>query len=180
MSQQQGIKITIKGPGINVERDVADGVAREVLLLVLGGRAAEQRDGADDQSSLQRAPLRGEQPLHGRMKLREFLNAHNPKRHPEKIATIAEYLKTYESKATVTKQSLAKAYEDASEPVPGNLSRDITWSVKIGWLAAKQGERDTYFITSSGSQAVRTKFPPELRKKTKVSRGGRRRTTEDK
>ena len=176
MAEQKGIKITIRGDGINVERDVNEGVAREVLLLVLGGRGSAGREGAADGQRLgERGEGLAEKPLGGRTSLRDFLTAHGPKRNPEKIATIAEYLKTYESKPTVTKQSLAKAYEEAAEPVPGNLSRDITWTVKIGWLADKQGASDTYYITSSGSQAVRSKFPPELRKKTKVSKGGRRR-----
>ena len=61
-------------------------------------------------------------------------------------------------------------FELASEPPPKNLSRDVDWAVKVGWIAPQQDDPDKYYITRSGREAVQRSFPDDLRDKTKDSR----------
>jgi hypothetical protein len=95
------------------------------------------------------------------------------KRIPEQIATMALYLKNHRNTAVFSSKDLIKTFEDAQEPVPKNLSRDIGWAVRIGWIAPKLGMKNTYYITSSGEAAVGAKFPADVRKKTKQTTSGR-------
>jgi hypothetical protein len=106
--------------------------------------------------------------------VREFLLQQEAKRIPEQIATMALYLKNHRTTPVFTGKDLVKTFEDAQEPVPKNLSRDIGWTVRIGWIAPKLGMKNTYYLTSSGEAAVGAKFPPDVRKKTKASRSSRR------
>jgi hypothetical protein len=105
---------------------------------------------------------------------REFLLQHEPKRIPEQIATLALYLKTHRNTAAFTNKDLIKTFEDAQEPGPKNLPRDIRWTIRNGWIARKSGMKDTYYLTGSGEEAVRGKFPPDVRKRTKHTPGRRR------
>jgi hypothetical protein len=106
--------------------------------------------------------------------VREFLLQQEAKRIPEQIATMALYLKNHRTTPIFTSKDLVKAFEDAQEPVPKNLPRDIRWTVRIGWIAPKVGLKNTYYLTSSGEAAVGAKFPPDVRRKTKVTPSGRR------
>ena len=173
-------KLTIEGAGLNLVREVPKLIGDKVVLLVLKGDAGvsdldepltssaaivadEVRRGSAD--SAERAGK-------GRPKLsiREFLNEHDPKRSPDKIATIGTYLKDHDGKDTFTRKDLEKGFEDAAESVPGNLPRDVNWAVKAGWIARKSGAAGVYYVTHSGSEAVSKKFPRDLLKKTAVVR----------
>lgn len=102
------------------------------------------------------------------LSIREFLNEHGPKRSPDKIAAIGVYLKDHDGKDIFSKSDLEKAFEDAAERIPGNLSRDINWVVKAGWIAPKPGAKGMYYVAHSGREAVAKKFPPEIVKKTAI------------
>ncbi len=160
--------ISVQGPGVSVEQKVTREVANRAVLLVLGGVTPRTADlprgegpaseGVDDPS-----PSIG-----------EFFTAHNAKRNIEKIAAIAQFLKQHSGKNSFGRSDLVAQFELASEPPPKNLSRDIDWAVKVGWIAPQSDDPDKYYVTRSGREAVQKSFPDEVRGKTKISQGARR------
>lgn len=171
-------KISVEGPGVTIERAIPEKLAHEILLLVLGGHGSRVAAAANAQMDERRVGMtdadRTSRVGGQECSLREFMNDHNPKRIPEKIAVITEFLEKYRETKFVNRQVLVDAFEEARESPPANLARDITWAVKIGWLAPGKGDPDSYYLTQSGVDAVEQKFPPEIRAKTKVSMGGRK------
>lgn len=159
---------------MNLERTVTPEIAQHIVALVLGGtvpagaeataglRAGHALGGAG--AGADRTPL----------SVREFLQQHEAKRIPDQIASIALYLKEHNNSPVFTKKDLVKGFEDAQEPVPKNLPRDVAWTVKIGWIAPKTGQRNSYYLTGTGEAAVKAKFPSDVRKKTKQNVSGHR------
>jgi hypothetical protein len=112
--------------------------------------------------------------LQSELSIREFLDEHNAKRNPDIITATALYLSVHEGKPYFTKEDILDAFEAAAEPAPKNFPRDLKWAIKIGWIAEKRGTTDTYYVTSSGKNAVNSSFPNELIKKTKDPFSGKK------
>lgn len=175
MAGEKGFRLKLTGEGISVDRTVTADVAHQIVAIALGAPLApveSTRQGADGTSTAREAsaPAAGRTPP----SVREFLPQQEAKRIPEQIATMALYLKNHRNTPVFTSKDLVKTFEDAQEPVPKNLPRDIGWTVRIGWIAPKVGMKNTYYLTSSGEAAVGAKFPADVRKKTKAASSGRR------
>lgn len=177
MSETYKVKLT--GPGISIEKEVPEQVAHKIAFAVLGpiqggGKLAAPAGGATEEGADDSDPSSpGES-------AREYLLHYAARRIPEQIATLAYFMKKSRKSDLWNRKELVAAFEEAKEAVPKNLSRDINWTIKIGWIAPKSGQEDTFYLTGPGIKAVETKFPDELRKKTKVSRGGRKSKTKAK
>lgn len=175
MAGEKGFRLKLTGEGISVDRTVTAEVARQIVAIALGAALApveSTKQGTDGTSTAREASVStgGRTPP----SVREFLLQQEAKRIPEQIATMALYLKNYRNTSVFTRNDLVKTFEDAQEPVPKNLSRDIGRTVRIGWIAPKVGMKNTYYLTSSGEAAVGAKFPADVRKKTKAASSERR------
>jgi hypothetical protein len=157
---------------MTLDCDISHNVASRIMMVVLTKGAAGLPNLKEKEDKHDNALDQNDDDLED--SLREFLTTHEPKRIPEQIVTIACFLKTRRKKASFTKEDLIKCFEEAEEGVPKNLVRDIKWTVKIGWIAPKTDQADAYYLTKTGQEAVNQKFPAEIRKKTKISKGGRK------
>jgi len=167
--------VQVEGPGVDVKREVPVDVGLKVLALLFTGDLEFRGKAATPAG-----PKTGEKPETPRnsanareedvVSVREYLNQHKPNRIPDKITTIGCYLKQHRGVSSFTKDDLVKAFEEAAEPIPKNLARDLKWAVRIGWIAPKPGEKGVYYVSNKGEQAVRQKFPEELLKKTSQQR----------
>ncbi len=173
---QYHIKLT--GPEMTLDCDISHDIASRIMMVVLTKGAAGLPD-LKEKKNKSESDL-GQDDDNLEHSLREFLTTHEPKRIPEQIATIAYFLKTKRKKQSFTKDDLTKCFEEAEEGVPKNLVRDIKWTVKIGWIAPKTDQADAYYLTKTGQDAVSQKFPAEIRRKTKISKGGRKKKSSPK
>ena len=167
------IQLKISGPGIQFEHEISGQQTSAIVSFVLGS-TGQLLQSNPPRPGINPSPAPSPASAGSQLSLREFLNEHEPKRIPEFIAAIASYLKSHRNVNTFTKKNLTDAFEEAQETQPANLGRDITWTGKNGWIAPKSGQKDTYYITSTGESAVNSKFPAEIRRKTKVNLGSRR------
>jgi hypothetical protein len=172
MAKSDTYKLKLSGEGLQLEQEISSDVAHSIVRFVFGGGIPA----VTAKTSISATPLIPSSPLPASnsgevaaLSVREFLEAHSAKRIPEQIATIALYLKLYQSSPVFGSKDLIRNFEDAQEPVPGNLSRDIAWATKIGWIAPKSGAKKIYYLTGTGETAVNSKFPEDVKKKTKVS-----------
>lgn len=159
-------KVTLHGPGISFDRAVGRVEAEGLLVFLLTGQSPS---GAQSPPSTVRGRAAGATPEFDGTPLsfREFLDACEPKRLPDKIAAAGVFLKQHQGVMTFTSRDVIDQFEAAGEPRPGNFTRDMAWAVKIGWIAPKTGEKDVYFVTNQGTKVVEQRFPAELVKKTK-------------
>ena len=150
--------IRVSGPGVSFEGDVPQSVAGKILLMAMTGQAGQA---APDLPAQVRSFNRG-------LSLREFLNDRQARRVPEKIATIAYFLREFKNQETFSREDVVRAFEEAREPTPANIWRDLSASVQLGWITPKSGEKDRYYVTGTGGDAVEKGFSPGLRKSVSV------------
>jgi len=80
------------------------------------------------------------------------------------MTVIGHYLlETEPGKETFSMAELKKRFENAKEGFGKNPSRDINKAIKLGWIAEK--DKDSYYITGTGIQAVENTFPKATRKR---------------
>jgi hypothetical protein len=149
---------SLKGAGMNFAREVDEPTARALLHIALGGPAAVQ----DEQTKP--ASNRREQKS-GSQSVREFLNEHQAKRNPEKIAAVGEYLAST-GVSSFSKDDLLSQFRIARESMPRNFRRDLTWTVATGWIAEDPQNPGNFYVTQTGKNAVEGNFSAEIKKKS--------------
>lgn len=183
-------QLTLKGPGITVERELDQGSALQVLAIAMGaslGGAAVAQSAAPTASaagpastpppasavaaSVAGAHTPGSNPV----SVREYLSSVEPKRNVDKILAIASYLKVHRGQETFTPDAVKREFRHAGEPVPGNYPRDFRWAVSAGWIASSPEEPGEYYVTNTGHDAVAKKFDQETKKTSSVPKSARQR-----
>lgn len=170
MSDEEGYKLTLKGPGLSVDREISKALADQLLLTLLTGHgpAAAAAPSGGGRPGHQGTPARqGGGAHHGDLSIREFLDDCAAKRGPDKITAIGVYLADHTQQTDFKRDDLVRQFENAAETVPKNLNRDIKWTAKAGWIAPRSGSTDTYYVTKTGREAVEAKFSKEVVQKTK-------------
>ncbi len=171
MSNQNKIKITIKGSGLSYEKEIDENTAGQIMALCLSPQEVVGASG-NIRSAL---PMRhsGSQ----KESAAEYLTRHAPKRMPDKILTLAGFLKESHNKDLFQPAEIKPLFRDAGELMPANFTRDFNWAVASGWIAADPVKKDSYYVTNTGLKVLRGDFPDDLVKKSKNKAGGRRKKT---
>jgi hypothetical protein len=165
--------LTLKGEGISITRDVDQSVARAIVELVLGGSIPPITTAGklpDDRGSSSQSAT-----TVSRLSLREFLDNAEPKRNPDKIVAIGEYIIQHDRQADFTRDDVKARFRTAGEPVPGNFPRDFTWTISNGWIAEDAHNAEHYYVTQKGRAAITEKFSGEVKKKSGFKPANRRR-----
>jgi len=165
---------TLKGDDINFAGSVGTAVARSMLDLAMGVRTPSTSESESDGVGKRE---KGREVVGApEMSVREFLNAHNARRIPEKIAAIGEYLNSGGTEDFSRDDVLAQ-FRIAREAMPGNFRRDFNWAIATGWIAEDPKTLARFYVTQSGKQAVDANFSGEITKNSgfRTVRGKRRR-----
>ena len=181
MSMEQIYTVELVGPGLSLKKELPEPVAHELLVWLLkGGRL--QTQGAVMMPQPTHAEVKGSpapQPVghtaSAVVSAREFMEQYSPGRVPDKIACFGLYLREHRNQREFTKEDLVGLFQDAADPLPKNLTRDIRWAQQIAWVAPSATNPDMYCLTKKGEDAVRAKFAKELVQKTRFSAPARRR-----
>jgi len=158
MGEQKTV-VTVKGPGVEVCREVSEPQMMAVLRVLLNSSepaASLLHSGPD--------PV----PDSDRESIAEFFRRIGPKRNPDKILTVAEYLRAVGRLESFTPDDLRRRFKDARLTPPGNFARDLSWAIKVGWIAKDDNEPGCYYVTTSGSKAVSSGFPDSVKKATRI------------
>lgn len=162
-------KVSIKGPGLALERQVQKTISDQLVVLLLTGnppRVTAPPAGAGNRQVAMAAAGDTGKAIEQDLSIREYLDFTNAKRVPDKITAIGAYL-AQGGKADFTKADLVSSFEAASESVPKNLGRDLRWTSKAAWISARTGKKDTWYVTKSGNEAIKAKFSSEVVKRTR-------------
>lgn len=192
MSDITSYKIKIEGAGLTLDREVSKEIGEQVVVLLLTGKAgATPTVQASTVAAPHAASTSSEIPVvdpvavvtphqaaaNPDTSIREFLDSCEAKRVPDKITAIGKYLKRHNKQMDFGKADMIANFENAAEPVPKNIARDIKWTLKAGWIALKNGSKDRYYVTNSGKTAVDQKFSKEVVKRTQgLMPGGSKKT----
>lgn len=143
--------LSLTGEGITISRKVPQSVAREIVGLVLGGSqaAGSASSGGGKPSAVSDF---------SQVSLREYLNEAEATKNPEIITAIVDYVMKTTKAKSVSNTDIKARFRDAGEPAPGNLARDLGLAKGSGWIASDPHERNNYFVTQSGRDAIAKKF----------------------
>jgi hypothetical protein len=164
MEDKSSYKIQLTGPGLSLERELSEDQAHSVLMWLISGEPLSA-------VSLAKAPLRREftaertPTITARLSVREFMQEYDPVRIPDKIACFALFLRDQRDMKEFTKNDLVAIFQEAAEPLPMNLARDIQTAKQLAWIAPIPNSTPlAFYLTHKGEAAVGQKFPKELRR----------------
>lgn len=172
MGKQSKIKLSIKGGGLSYAADISPDVAGKIMELCLT---------SGSQGGVMKAL--GMTPQHetsNQESLVEYLSRHSPRRNPDKILTVAGYIKEMLSKQFFHPNEIRNFFKDAGEMLPANFNRDFRWAIRSAWIAKDPSKKNNYYVTNTGLKVIREGFPDELIKKSKNKAGGRRKNKSEK
>jgi len=142
-------KLSLKGEGITVERDVPGHVARDIIAVVMGGGVTAVR-------STTRPPTQNGPRGATGMSIREFIDEAGAKKNPQIVATIGQYIIDNEGQDRFTRSDVKARFAQAGEPTPANIARDVAAAVTSGWIA--EDPRNEFYVTGSGRRAIEARF----------------------
>lgn len=156
-----GYRLTLKGDGITVERDISEVLAKDIIAMILGGGTLQTGPKFPTSSTAMPQQNHSQQQNSSgvpRKSLREYLNEVGARKNPQKILAIAGYLVKFTGKEIFSIADIKPQFKVASEPVPANLTRDFQIVSQNGWIAQDHEERKMFFITKTGLDALDNRF----------------------
>lgn len=140
-------KLSLKGEGITVEREVSGDVARDIIAVVMGGGVAFRGP---------RPPTPSGARGGGGMSIREFIDEAGAKKNPQIVTAIGQFLVDREGQDRFTRTDVKARFAQAGEPTPANIGRDVALAVTSGWIA--ENPRNQFYVTDSGRRAIEARF----------------------
>ena len=150
-------QVEIRGEGLLVVKQVPREWAEKLAVQVLGGGGSVEL--VDEKASGENVK---------EVALGEMVGDLGAARSVDKIALVGWWLKFQHQVEVFGRRELVRLFEEAGEAIPKNLSRDLSWAVKIGWIAKKEGVRGSYYLTQKGREVVEAGFPDKEVKRTSV------------
>lgn len=169
-------KLTLKGDGITVERDIDRATALEILNSILAPRpSAEKRSvqqtvylpqTAKEQEDISFKLLESASTPAGNntiqltkpLSLREFVYEHEPKTNAQTILCIAQFLAEQEDKQRFERDEIRPRFPDAGQALPKNYTRDFQTALDKGWIAPDPVNKELYFVTRMGERQLEEGF----------------------
>jgi len=173
--QKDAYQLSLHGEGLDFQRTVSERQALDLIAVVMGGGATEDRTLADPPErkppTVKQVDRKGPQ-----LSVGEYLSHVEARRNPDKITAIVAYLKVYQGRDRVHRKEIRDEFPKAGESVPGNFTRDLGLAVRTRWLAT--AARDEYYITQSGIAATEGGFSGDLVRPSAAKRRAGRKAAE--
>lgn len=164
-SEAKPFVVKLQGEGLTFETAISAQQVASIMALALGAVPIAPPGGGGGASHA--AAARSEDNLLApgeRLSLREFLDASEAKRLPEKILAIGLYLEQHEQQPGFSRDDIKSRFRSAGEAPPGNFPRDFAVAVSSGWIAEDHANKGTFYVTKTGKGAVSARFAPEVAK----------------
>ena len=183
MKERENYSVELTGPGLNLKRELTETNAHELLIWLLkGGKLQATGQGVVPSGMIHSPPAAttgatsNTQSASGAlMSVREFMEQYEPKRVPDKIACFGLYLRAHRNQKEFSKTDVVSLFQEAADPLPKNLGRDLRWTQSIAWIAPSPSNRENFYVTKKGEDAILNRFPKEMLAKTRLSPAPQRR-----
>ena len=157
--------VTIRGKGIEITKEVTEQIGNKIVILALSGTEMKTQEFQNHEGNNNDNTGSSLDDCSDSLTIREYFNEIKPKRIPDKILAIGNYLKLYMNKTHFATEDVRYYLQQAAEPLPGNLPRDIKNTIVSGWIAEKHGENGKYYVTNTGESVINNGFPKDALKK---------------
>lgn len=140
--------LRLSGAGINIEQEVNQQVALQVVQVLMGGGVKAVSDPSPTEPLIDGVSL----------SLREYLDKISASKKPDQITTIAHYICDYEKQEDFSREDVRSRFLTAREPLPKNFGRDFAVALRNGWVAEVHGKKSRFYVTAKGLQAINSNF----------------------
>lgn len=179
---EEAFEVAVTGTGVSVKKAVSGELAGYIVSLLMGGARADTSVSAGHgsiQNEVKGGQKKRETPAAPgggqRMSLREFMDATNAQRNPDKITAIGQYLIEHEGAEDFTRESVKAQFRIARETAPKNFPRDFNLAAASGWIAEDTKKPGHFYVTKTGRDAIEGKFATEIRRAGPQSSNRRKR-----
>lgn len=153
-------KITIEGPGMNVNKELPESKVLQVLAIAFPSTSS-QPPSADamqtpDGASQGTNPSQSAKLKQAEMAISEFLADLKIGNNAEKIAAVVLYLKEQRDQPLTSRDELPNWFQKAGEAIPKNITRDLATAVKQRLVAEDHTSAGHYYVTGTGEKALRS------------------------
>jgi hypothetical protein len=156
-STKEKYHLSLKGPGITINKVVDSRTAGAIAQMTFGGREIDAAP-----VGKVGAPTRTMQ----QTSIREYLQTTSVARGIHtKILAVGRYLRDVEGQNDFTREEVRNRFRSAGEPQPANFPRDFQKALRAGWIAEDHQNRGRYYVTRTGDQEIdrRQEHGPVLR-----------------
>src|SRR5262245_9402684 len=129
MPSSDPFRVTLHGPGVQVDKQVEQAAALAILRVALGDMNV---NGATTESPKGAETLEKQRP---RLSLREYLDSVDASSNPEKITAFGSYLRDHMGQEDFTRDDIKASFRSAGESLPANIPRDFGSAAQNGWIA---------------------------------------------
>jgi hypothetical protein len=149
MSSADPFRVTLHGPGVQVDKQIDQAAALAILRVALGdmnvsASTVEPPKGAE--AAEKQRP---------RLSLREYLDSVDARSNPEKITAFGSYLRGHAGQEDFTREDIKASFRSAGETLPANLPRDFGSAAQNGWIAEDPAKGGRFYVTRKGEEAVK-------------------------
>lgn len=163
------IKLTLKGDGLDFKSNISLAIAGRIIEQCSSGSAGTA--GADMLRGSGRPNAASGHVVNLEMSPVEFITERDPKTTQQKVLVLGRFLEQYRKKEEFDLSDLQNILQEAREPAPTNLSRDVRELVSKGWVMSGTSQK-AYKTTMTGQKVVEGKFTRDLLSR-KAKRGTR-------
>lgn len=162
------VKLKISGDGMSIDKDITLMQAGKIIAFI---GSETENIGSTEQPVYPMAPLL-EQPVdEPKRSVRELIDNANPKTHPQRITVFGHFLAQSSPNGFFTSDEIKEQYQLAREKSAGpHFNREIDKAIGAGWIEAVRGEKNTFFVTRKGEDAIGSAFssPGKANNRTKT------------
>lgn len=151
--------LSLKGPGITINKVVDSRTAGLIAQMTFGGVAADTGR-VDERIAIR--PV-NPTPMGQQISLREYLQTAAVDRGIHtKILAVGRYMRDVEQQSDFDRDDIRGRFRSAGEPQPANFARDFQKAVRAGWIAEDHQNRGRYYVTRTGDDEIdRRQAQPE-------------------
>jgi hypothetical protein len=100
----------------------------------------------------------------GKKSIKEFMLSKGPRTDNDKLLAIGYYLEKYEGMESFNAKDLEDGFEEAKEPMPGNINLTVIRNIQKGFIMELKEKKDSlkaWNLTNTGEKQVENKFQKE-------------------
>lgn len=167
------VKISITGAGLSYQGELDQKTAGEIVALCLSSIA-------DPDSVLTSGnAITQQQNKGGSESPSEYYNRHAPNRNPDKILTLAGYIKEVRGVSSFHPNEVKTLFRDVVEVLPANFTRDFRNTIKLGWIAPDHTNKKNFYVTRTGIEVLANEFPKELKESVYKANGRKKKIVKE-
>lgn len=154
-----GLNLKITGDGMTVDQDITLTQAGKIIAFL--GSESEIADAPSTGGQLINAgaaTIDHQPSVSSRLSVREMIDEAKPNTHAQRITVFGHFVAQNHPDGFFTNDEVKEQYQLAREKLTLHFSREVDKAISAGWIEPVRGEKNTFFVTRKGEDAVAHAF----------------------